>query len=52
MKIVVTGAKGQLGNDVVSELKIRCHKAVGIDIEELDITDKNAVERFICGEAP
>lgn len=52
MKIVVTGAKGQLGNDVVSELKKRGHKAVGIDIEELDITDKNAVESFICSEAP
>lgn len=52
MKIIVTGAKGQLGNDVVSELKKRGHSAVGIDIEELDITDKNAVESFVCKENP
>lgn len=52
MKIVVTGAKGQLGHDVVSELKMRGQNAVGIDIEELDITDKNAVEGFIQSEAP
>ena len=52
MKIIVTGARGQLGSDVVSELKKRGHNAAGIDIEELDITDKNAVESFICSENP
>lgn len=52
MKIIVTGARGQLGSDVVLELKRRGHNAVGIDVEELDITDKNAVESFICDENP
>ena len=52
MKIIVTGARGQLGKDVVSELKRRGHNTVGVDIEELDITDKTAVESVICGEVP
>ena len=47
MKAVVTGAQGQLGFDVVNELEKRGHKAVGIDIEELDITDNAAVHSFI-----
>ena len=52
MKIIVTGSHGQLGSDVVSELKKRGHNAVGIDIEELDITDKSAVNEFICEGNP
>ncbi len=52
MKIVVTGASGQLGSDVLAELKKRGHNAVGADIGELDITDKNAVESFISKENP
>lgn len=42
MKVLVTGVKGQLGYDVVNELNKRGHEAVGIDIEEMDIT--NAVD--------
>lgn len=52
MKIIVTGARGQLGSDVVSELKKRGHHSVGTDIDELDITDKIAVEKFILSERP
>ncbi|MDE7279404.1 MAG: dTDP-4-dehydrorhamnose reductase [Oscillospiraceae bacterium] len=52
MKIIVTGAHGQLGSDVLAELKKRSHNVLGIDIDELDITDKNAVEKFILNEAP
>ncbi len=47
MKILVTGVKGQLGFDVVNELKKRNHDAVGVDIEEMDITDKNSVDSVI-----
>lgn len=47
-KILVTGVKGQLGYDVVKELFSRGYKNVlGIDVAELDITDKNAVDKFI-----
>lgn len=52
MKIIVTGARGQLGSDVLAELKKRGHNAAGIDIDELDITDKSAVENFILNENP
>lgn len=47
-KILVTGVKGQLGYDVVKELLRRGYKNVlGIDREELDITDELAVNRYI-----
>ncbi len=47
-KILVTGVKGQLGYDCVKELKKRGYKNVlGIDILDLDITDENAVNKFI-----
>ncbi|MDE7400774.1 MAG: NAD(P)-dependent oxidoreductase, partial [Clostridia bacterium] len=43
MKVLVTGVKGQLGYDVVNELEKRGHKAVGVDIEDMDITDAASV---------
>ena len=47
MKVIVTGAKGLLGSDVMDALKRRGHQAVGLDIEELDITKRDMVlERF------
>ena len=52
MKVLVTGVKGQLGYDVVKELQKRAHEAVGVDIDEMDITDKAAVERCIAREKP
>lgn len=47
MRILVTGVKGQLGHDVVNELEKRGHKAIGVDIDEMDITDAKAVEKGI-----
>ena len=47
MRILVTGAKGQLGIDVCAEIKKRGYECIGIDIEELDITDKNAVDTLL-----
>lgn len=52
MKVFVTGVKGQLGFDVVNELKKRGHEAVGVDIDEMDITDKDSVNRVIQAAAP
>lgn len=45
MRILVTGVKGQLGYDVVNELEKRGHTAIGVDVEEMDITDAAAVEK-------
>ncbi len=52
MKVFVTGVKGQLGHDVVNELEKRGHTAIGVDIEEMDITDKDAVKRVITQASP
>jgi len=47
MKVLVTGFKGQLGYDVVLELNKRGHESIGLDAEEMDITDAKAVEEVI-----
>lgn len=47
MKVLVTGVKGQLGYDVVKELEKRGLEAVGVDIEEMDITDAASVDAVI-----
>ena len=47
MKVLVTGVKGQLGFDVVNELKRKNIEAIGVDIEEMDITDKSSVNKVI-----
>ena len=52
MKYLVTGTGGQLGYDVMNELKKRGYEAVGCDITEdaeikLDITDSKAVTETI-----
>lgn len=52
LKVLVTGANGQLGYDVVNELIKRNHTAVGTDAEELDITDKKKVDEFITSLKP
>lgn len=52
MKVLVTGVKGQLGYDVVNELKKRGHEAVGVDVEEMDITDGQACRRVITEVGP
>ncbi|MBQ8822029.1 MAG: dTDP-4-dehydrorhamnose reductase [Lachnospiraceae bacterium] len=52
MKVLVTGVKGQLGFDVVNELEKRGHVAVGVDIEEMDITDSVSVDKVIKESAP
>lgn len=52
MKVFVTGVKGQLGYDVVNELRKRNHEAIGVDIEEMDITDAVSVNAVIREAAP
>ena len=43
MKILVTGVKGQLGYDIVNECQKRNIEAIGVDIEEMDITNATQV---------
>ena len=47
MRFLVTGTKGQLGHDVMEELALRGHEGVGVDVEEMDVTDAEAVSRTI-----
>lgn len=47
MKVLVTGVKGQLGFDCVNELRKRNHDAIGVDIDEMDITDASSVKNVI-----
>ena len=49
MKVLVTGVKGQLGHDVMNELAKRGYEGVGVDVEEMDITDEAAVRRVMEG---
>lgn len=46
MNVIVTGAKGQLGYDVIHELAKRGHSPIPADIDEMDITDKSSVDAF------
>ncbi len=52
MKVLVTGVKGQLGYDVVKELERLGHNAIGVDIEEMDITKKYSVEATFALHKP
>lgn len=47
MKVLVTGARGQLGTDLMNELKKRGLEGMGVDVEEMDITDAAACKRVI-----
>ena len=47
MKVLVTGAAGQLGHDVMDELKKRGHEGIGVDVQEMDVTDAEKVRQVI-----
>lgn len=52
MKVLVTGINGQLGHDVMNELHKRGHKTIGVDVQEMDITDNTAVMATVLKEHP
>lgn len=52
MKVLVTGVKGQLGFDVVKELEKRNHTAIGKDVDDMDITDREMVEKTLYDVKP
>ena len=48
MRILVTGSNGQLGSEIVAlQAQETQHQWFNLDINGLDITDKNAVEKFV-----
>lgn len=52
MKIAVTGATGQLGTDVVAELKKRGHEVFGLGSADMDITDLSSVNDVLKSIMP
>ena len=50
MKVLVTGAKGQLGRDLMNELERQGLEGIGVDVEEMDITDPEKC-RSVIGRA-
>jgi len=47
MTILVTGAKGQVGRELINKGMLSGRDMVGIDLQEVDITDAVAVKRFL-----
>ncbi len=52
MKVLVTGAKGQLGYDVIKRLEALGDTPVGADIDDFDITDEEKTLEFITALKP
>ena len=52
MKILVTGAAGQLGRDVVDVARRAGHDVIAADRTLLDITDRDAVHRVVAAQHP
>ena len=52
MRVFVTGVKGQLGYDVMNELEKQGLEGIGVDIDEMDITDADQVNIVIKEAAP
>ncbi|MFL5819921.1 MAG: dTDP-4-dehydrorhamnose reductase [Solirubrobacteraceae bacterium] len=52
MRLLVTGAGGQLGRDVVRAARRAGHDVTGCDRHQLDITDQDAVARALEAHRP
>jgi dTDP-4-dehydrorhamnose reductase len=52
VKILVTGAAGMLGNDVVRAAEFVNHEVVALGRSELDVTDRQAVMHTLFQERP
>jgi dTDP-4-dehydrorhamnose reductase len=52
MRVLITGAAGMLGQDVVAATRAAGIEPVPLTLAELDITDRSAVESTIAAEHP
>lgn len=52
MKIMVTGAKGQLGQEVLRLLRARQISCRGVDTQDFDLADAQAVVRAVAAYGP
>ncbi len=51
-RILVTGARGMLGQDLVPYLEQKGHQVLAVDLKELDITKSEAVQSFFTTQRP
>ena len=47
MRVMVTGANGQLGHDVALECRRRGWETIGVDVDDFDLTDRAATLAFL-----
>ncbi|MDR0531106.1 MAG: dTDP-4-dehydrorhamnose reductase [Oscillospiraceae bacterium] len=52
MRILITGAQGQLGRAVVLEALRRGHEAIGVDVNDFDLTDSDAAGACLAAARP
>lgn len=52
MKVLVTGAKGQLGYDVVERLKELNIEHIGVDKDDFDLTNEKETKEYIMNYKP
>jgi dTDP-4-dehydrorhamnose reductase len=52
MKVLVTGALGQLGRDLVATCTDEGDEVVGVDLVDFDVADRDAVHAAVLGVAP
>jgi dTDP-4-dehydrorhamnose reductase len=52
VKILITGSRGQLGQELVETLPERSHEVVALSRSELDVADREAVQRSIEAYSP
>lgn len=52
MKVLVTGADGMLGRDVMRALREKHVNARGVDMADFDVTDGTAVREWVTAEQP
>jgi len=52
MRILVTGAGGMLGQDVLRAAVAAGHEPIGLDRRALDVTDRELVQRAVANAGP
>jgi dTDP-4-dehydrorhamnose reductase len=52
MRVLVTGANGMLGHDVIRVAEDMRHQVIALGHDDLDVTDPQRVERMITRERP
>ena len=52
MRIMVTGATGQLGQDTVEALRRRGHEVLGVSSRDFDLTDPAAIAEAVAAAQP